>query len=712
VPTEATLYAEDARQLLCERLAGRGWSWKQDLYSRCLESVRVRRQAVAPRLSVVIIAWRAHPDIQLNLELLAAQRETAFELIFVDNGAPPGDLDFALPHSEVYVRLGENTGAYLARNLGTVFAEAPILLFLDDDGLPGGDLLAAHLDAFRTYDCTSVRGVCLPKTASPFNNLAKHYHLGDRPFPQYPVIEGNTSFAADIFYRVGGWDDEIRFGGGGFDLARRMIEIDPDMRRQIYHPRPALRHDYVRDQAHLDAKTATQVASLERLRTKLPDFRVWRNVWEKFRDREDLLLRRVDESPAASSAGDRDEPPQPTTCDLLGAKLAHVGWTAQRDALAPAFLQAAIPNQAAVPAISVIIHTAASAATGRCLRRLAEQRNKGIQLITVQPAPFDSDIPQLADTVIEARPGTAANVLRNLGAAFAAAPILLFLEDREIPSAGLLAAHLELHERYDLVAVQGAIRPLTDSTLNREAGHFLPAGQPFPLFADADSNTSYRAESFYWAGGWPGELGPEGAGLALSRAIAAIEPDLRRQIYSPLPWIERDEADDASSLEARRHRFAATRRLLCSRLPDFERFLSCWDSFEGRDDLLPPRGREAAEADARRAIKAYREETDYFAAVIRLRRLINDFPEQLFTTYQLGFWRTLVPPTREEITARRISPTEGREIARLSPSREEFAAAAAAVNDQLRMLPWFETPKSVENQPPLSIFCLKIYDRG
>jgi Glycosyl transferase family 2 len=703
--------------MLRDHLARRGWNAKEAIYRRWLEAIWLRPRLAQPDISIVVIAWRVHRHTRANLALLAAQKGSVCELIFVDNGAARGALGFAHDHSEVVVRLRGNTGAYLARNVGALFARAPLLLFLDDDGLAADDLVAAHIDAHRSYDCTTVRGVYLPKTDNPLNRLAMHYHLGDRTFPQYPVIEGNTSFVAEMFFRVGGWDDEIRFGGGGFDISRRILEIDPDMRRLIYHPRPAIRHDYVRDQAHLDAKRAAQVKSFERLVAKHPDLHVFRAVWDKFRGREELLLRRTpvagrEMSAGATAAG----APSPMRAEGLDAALARVGWTDKRGAMAAALLRTSAGRLAAAPAgtamaAAVIVHTASPHGTGRCLRQLAGQLDEPVQLIAVGAAPPGGEIGALAHTVIEARPGTPVNVLRNLGAAFAEAPVLIFLEDREVPAATLLAAHVGLHRRHRLAAVQGVILPLADSTLNREAGCFFPAERPFPLFADADSNTSYQAEIFYRAGGWSEEIGPEGAGFALARAITAIDPDLRRQIYSPLPVIERDEADDAAGLDERRRRFAASRESLSALVADGQRFLSCWDAFERRDDLLPDRESEAADAGALRAIAAYIEETDYFAAVVRLRRLIDEFPEQVFTAYGLGIWRTLPPPYREEIAARRASPAEATEAEPCPPTRADFAAASVEVDRRLRRPPSCEAPGPADGRLPPSIFCLKTYRR-
>ena len=51
----------------------------------------------------------------------------------------PTDAEMAAvrPWVDIVVTLNTNTGAYLSRNIGAVFANAPILLFVDDDAMPG-----------------------------------------------------------------------------------------------------------------------------------------------------------------------------------------------------------------------------------------------------------------------------------------------------------------------------------------------------------------------------------------------------------------------------------------------------------------------------------------------------------------------------------------------------------------------------------------------
>ncbi len=277
---------------LTSRLEQKGWQRKKERYEACFESATALRAVRSPAISIIVISWRLHPDNVTNFQTLDRQRGQNYELIFVDNGAKEGEFDALKPFIDTYVRLNTNTGAYLARNIGALFASAPILLFLEDDGIPKDDFVACHLAVHDTYDVVAVRGVYSPKTASPLNDTATHYHLGDVPFPYPGNLEGNSSYRADAFYAVGGWDDDINFGYGGWELALRLLRLHPDPRKQIYSPGPVIYHDFAMSTEHLQEKRKKQEDSLQRLKKKYPDWDAVMNGWLQYTGRSDLLVRK------------------------------------------------------------------------------------------------------------------------------------------------------------------------------------------------------------------------------------------------------------------------------------------------------------------------------------------------------------------------------------------------------------------------------------
>jgi GT2 family glycosyltransferase/Flp pilus assembly protein TadD/glycogen synthase/SAM-dependent methyltransferase len=266
------------------------WDQKISIYQKYFEHGEILNGQRASDISIIIICERYSTDLLRNIEILNKQRYHNFRLILINNGSDDSQFEKLINDIDVYVKLNKNMGAYFSRNIGALFSNAPILLFLDDDGIPEINLIEAHLNVFKKYDVVAVRGVCLPKTENPLNDLAKHYYLGAKPFPIYADIEGNTSYLSEAFFKAGGWDDEISYGGGGVDLSRRLLEIEPDHRKQIYSPEPILYHDYAINENHLKSKKIKQNESRERLRNKHQDYDVFLKSWLKFKGRDDLLI--------------------------------------------------------------------------------------------------------------------------------------------------------------------------------------------------------------------------------------------------------------------------------------------------------------------------------------------------------------------------------------------------------------------------------------
>ncbi|MHC4728500.1 MAG: exostosin domain-containing protein, partial [Planctomycetota bacterium] len=267
-----------------------GWERKLSLYRKFFEHVACLRQVTAPAISVIVISWRLHPDTIKSFESLIQQRNENFELVFVDNGAKPGEFDCLKPFIDTYVRLNQNTGAYLARNVGAVFAKGRIILFLDDDGIPETDILRSYREAFDKYEAVAVRGSIWPKdrNAEPYDG---NQNYGDKPFPYFSCQEGITAYDALVFYYVGGWDDKIIFGGGGIDISRRLLDVEPDMRKQIYLPQIVLYHDRLTDEAKLRNKKKKQSISEERLRRKHSDYRIFQRYYKvRYYQRPDMLI--------------------------------------------------------------------------------------------------------------------------------------------------------------------------------------------------------------------------------------------------------------------------------------------------------------------------------------------------------------------------------------------------------------------------------------
>ena len=288
---------------LSKHLQRLNWSVRETKYRPAFGKVTYRNHVDNPSASVVIISWRYVEGFQKNMALLNASRDGSFEVIFVNNGRDDAEFAPVLPHVDTYVNLNYNTGAYVARNIGSLFARAPVIIFLEDDGIIEEGFVKAHLEAYEKYTAISVRGVCRPLTDNPVNKLARHYYLGSKAFPTIANLEGNSSYRAEAFYQAGGWSDEITFGHGGPELSYRLTRVYPDQRMQIYYPVPVIYHDYAKDEEHLRNKKIKQQSSYEALRQKYPDWEQFFLSWRKYH-RKRYLLRKKQRSSLPELAAD------------------------------------------------------------------------------------------------------------------------------------------------------------------------------------------------------------------------------------------------------------------------------------------------------------------------------------------------------------------------------------------------------------------------
>ncbi|MFW6002373.1 MAG: glycosyltransferase, partial [archaeon] len=238
-------------QLLDEKLNGKKWNWKRPLYHYYFDYVDFINPVECPAVSIVVISNKYKEEILENLQSLKAQSKEYSEIIFVNNGASDAEFKELTPYIDVYIRLKKDSGACIGRNIGAVFSSAKIILYIDDDGFPEENLVNAHIETHNNYDVIAVRGVYWPKTTK---EIPGHYYLGDSVKPASMILEGNTSFVSNIFFRVGGWSDYFQIYGEGTELSYRILDIEPDKTKQIYIPRAVLKHDHFRSPSHKSRK--------------------------------------------------------------------------------------------------------------------------------------------------------------------------------------------------------------------------------------------------------------------------------------------------------------------------------------------------------------------------------------------------------------------------------------------------------------------------
>ena len=192
-----------------------------------------------PTFSIVVPTFRRPHALHESLNALLALdcRSDRYEVIVVDDGADDStsEVVYAFRDRDVSVKLVAQLrrGAATARNRGARAAGGELLLFCDDDIVVPPDHLLGHLAAHRRDERAFVAGpwefapaVAQALGATPFGryrlDLEDRYLRESRgePLDGHPgifqmalVSSANLSVRRDIFWEVGGFDEDFPFAG-------------------------------------------------------------------------------------------------------------------------------------------------------------------------------------------------------------------------------------------------------------------------------------------------------------------------------------------------------------------------------------------------------------------------------------------------------------------------------------------------------------------
>lgn len=215
----------------------------------------------SPRLAVIIVTYRRYSALLRLLKSLQNQDlpRDAYELCVIDNGADVPSTH-PLVKSVDQWRSANNIGASAARNLGASVTRAPLLVFIDDDGVVATDFLTsmvALFDAEQTVIAARGRVVALAHPC--LSAIARHYDRGPFRCDELLIIEGATGIRRAAFEAAGGFDSNL-FGGEGLELSERLLTTNPEG-RIVYEPACVLRHDFVDSFSELWSKARRQTRS-------------------------------------------------------------------------------------------------------------------------------------------------------------------------------------------------------------------------------------------------------------------------------------------------------------------------------------------------------------------------------------------------------------------------------------------------------------------
>jgi GT2 family glycosyltransferase len=179
-------------------------------------------------VSVVIPTHnRADRLPRLVAALRAQEAPGPFEIVIVDDCST--DETWAVlqtltgQHSVAVraMRTPRNSGPATARNIGWRAAQAPLIVFTDDDCLPDAGWLAALVHASQTAD--AAQGVTIPERDVAFGPFARSLWIEEWS----DLFETcNMAYQRELLERLGGFDEAYRRPyGEDVDLGWRAMEV-------------------------------------------------------------------------------------------------------------------------------------------------------------------------------------------------------------------------------------------------------------------------------------------------------------------------------------------------------------------------------------------------------------------------------------------------------------------------------------------------------
>lgn len=264
------------------------------------------RAGASPKVSVVIVAYKINAGLIQCLDSIAASQNPPHEIIVVDNGGNEAIHAELARRQILHVRVGFNVILAEGRNIGVHFARSNYAVFIDDDAIAAPGYLTAAVEGFESFDVHAFRGKVLPKSDHPHNGRARHYNLGDLPFPADIDTEGNSAFRIDTWRQLGG-QDPLLFGGEGVELSRRIGQLHGDF-ALMYWPFMVIQHDYAVTDNKLETKSSRHALMREYSVFKYPDLYTFHNRLVAFARNSEtkaeghrLLPRHSSREPAATA---------------------------------------------------------------------------------------------------------------------------------------------------------------------------------------------------------------------------------------------------------------------------------------------------------------------------------------------------------------------------------------------------------------------------
>ncbi len=242
-------------------------------------------------LSVIVPSYNRRKALAeflgaMEMQTLSPQR---YEILIVLDGSTDGSAhlleSWSRQHPDFSLRILQqpNRGQSAARTYGASEAAAPLLLFLDDDIVPGPGCLLAHVQRHRQLNRPAA---VLGDAHMPAQPNESYYDLVTRMWwrqmyaeraQRFPHViyrdfcSNHVSLPRDLFQRVGGFDPDFQgYGGEDYDLGYRLLQAGVDL---VLAPDAEAQHNHRGSPRQVYRNLTDEGRNDVRLGTKHPELR-------------------------------------------------------------------------------------------------------------------------------------------------------------------------------------------------------------------------------------------------------------------------------------------------------------------------------------------------------------------------------------------------------------------------------------------------------
>lgn len=159
---------------------------------------------------------------------------------------------------------------------------------------------------------------------------------------------------------------------------------------------------------------------------------------------------------------------------------------------------------------------------------------------------------------------TGCSMGRNIGAHFATAPYLIFIDDDGVIEGGFVASMLLAARETGAVSIRGRVIPLTEGTL--KPAHYDLGDRRLPAFISVEGASLWQTQPYREVGGFhPLLYGHEGLDLC-ARLFRNYGPFAF--FYEPSAVLQHDYAEDPNAQAVKQVRYERNAAFVRSRSPD------------------------------------------------------------------------------------------------------------------------------------------------